>query len=71
MVVTLFLHLRTDVQVRTTSIRHGRQVLGEQTLDEMREMKTMRRRKIVMKELGFFLSQRALFISKLSWASAN
>jgi hypothetical protein len=33
---------------------HGRQVLGEKTLDEMRETKTMQQRKIVMKELGFF-----------------
>jgi hypothetical protein len=45
--------------------RPGRQVLGEKTLDEMRETKMMRRRKIVMKELGFFPSERALFISKL------
>jgi hypothetical protein len=29
-------------------------VLGGKTLDEMRKRKTMRRRKIVMKELGFF-----------------
>jgi hypothetical protein len=36
------------------SIGHGRQVLGEKTLDEMRKMKTMRWRKIVMKELRFF-----------------
>jgi hypothetical protein len=46
-------------------------VLDEKTLDEMRETKTMRGRKLVMKELGFFPSQRALFISKLSWASAR
>jgi hypothetical protein len=65
MAATPLLHLRTDVQVRTTSIGHGRQVLGEKTLDEMRETKTMQRRKIVMKEFGFFPSQRALFISKL------
>jgi hypothetical protein len=63
--VTPLLHLRADIQVQTTSIGHGRQVLGEKTLDEMREMKMMRRRKIVMKELGFFPSQRALFINKL------
>jgi hypothetical protein len=50
---------------------NGRQALGEETLDEMRKTKTMRQRKIVMKELGFFPSQRALFITKLSWASAN
>jgi hypothetical protein len=29
-------------------------VLGGKTLDEMRKRKMMRRRKIVMKELGFF-----------------
>jgi hypothetical protein len=29
-------------------------MLGEQTLDEMRKRKMMRRRKIVMKEFGFF-----------------
>jgi hypothetical protein len=71
MAATLLRHLRTDVQVRITSIGHGRQALGEETLDEMREKKMMRRRKIVMKELGVFPSQRALFITKLSWASAN
>jgi hypothetical protein len=43
----------------------GRQVLGEKTLDEMREKKMMRQRKIVMKELGFFPIQHALFISEL------
>jgi hypothetical protein len=42
MATTPLLHLRTDVQVRTTSINHERQALGEETLDEMREMKTMR-----------------------------
>jgi hypothetical protein len=39
--------------------------LGKKTLDEMREEKAMRWRKTVMKELGVFPSQRALFISKL------
>jgi hypothetical protein len=34
-------------------------------LDKMRKTKAMQRRKTVMKELGFFPSQRALFISKL------
>jgi hypothetical protein len=39
-------------------------VLGGKTLDEMRKRKMMRRRKIVMKELGFFtLAKHALFIS--------
>jgi hypothetical protein len=63
---TPLLHLRINVQARSTSIGHGRQMMGEKTLDEMRKMKTMRQRKIIMKELGFFsLSQHALFISKL------
>jgi hypothetical protein len=39
-------------------------MLGGKTLDEMRKM--MRRKKIVMKELGFFtLAKHALFISTL------
>jgi hypothetical protein len=39
-------------------------VLGEKTLDEARKRKMMRRRKIVMEELGFFtLAKHALFIS--------
>jgi hypothetical protein len=43
--------------VRTTSIGHGRQALGEETLDGMRKKKTMRRKKMAMNELGFFPSQ--------------
>jgi hypothetical protein len=40
-------------------------MLGGKTLDEMRKRKMMRRRKIVVKELGFFsLSQHTLFINK-------
>jgi hypothetical protein len=63
MAATSLLHWRIDIQARSTSIGHGRKVLGRKTLDEMRKM--MRRRKIVMKELGFFsLSQHALFISE-------
>jgi hypothetical protein len=39
-------------------------VLGGKPLDEVRKRKMMRRRKIVMKELGFFtLAKHALFIS--------
>jgi hypothetical protein len=34
--------------------RPWRQIRGKQTLDEMRKKKMMRRRKIVVKELGFF-----------------
>jgi hypothetical protein len=44
--------------------RPWKYVLGGKTLDEMRKRKMMQRRKIVMKELGFFtLAKRALFIS--------
>jgi hypothetical protein len=39
-------------------------MLEGKTLDELRKRKMMRRRKIVMKESGFSLSQHALFISK-------
>jgi hypothetical protein len=38
-------------------------MLGGKTLDEMRKRKMMRRRKIVMKELGFF-SKPTCFIYK-------
>jgi hypothetical protein len=39
-------------------------MLEGKTLDEMRKRKMMRRRKKLMKELGFFtLARRALFIS--------
>jgi hypothetical protein len=37
-------------------------VLGEKTLDEVRKRKMMRRRKIVMKELGFFSSPNMLYL---------
>jgi hypothetical protein len=41
-------------------------VLGGKTLNEVRKRKMMRRRKIVMKELGFLtLTKHALFISTL------
>jgi protein required for attachment to host cells len=41
-------------------------MLGGKTLGEMRKRKMMQRRKIVMKELGFFtLTKHALFISTL------
>jgi hypothetical protein len=46
-------------------------VFDGKTLDEMWEKKMMRRRKLVMKKLGFFPSQRTLFISNLSWASTK
>jgi hypothetical protein len=40
--------------MRTTSIGHGGQALEEETLDGVRKKKMMRRKKIVLKELGFF-----------------
>jgi hypothetical protein len=66
-----FIHLHASVQVCTAIIRHWGNVLGGKTLDEMWEKKMMRWRKLVLKGLGFFPSQSALFISNLSWASAS
>jgi hypothetical protein len=57
--------------MRTTSIGHGGQALEEETLDGVWKKKMMRQKKILMKELGFFPSQCALFITKLAWASVN
>jgi hypothetical protein len=37
-------------------------VLGEKTLDEVKKRKMMRRRKIVMKELGFLPSPSMLYL---------
>jgi hypothetical protein len=37
-------------------------VLGGKTLDEVKRKKTMRRRKIVMKELGFLPSPNMLYL---------
>jgi hypothetical protein len=68
------LHQHTGVQIGTTSIRHWKIALcgKEKTLDEMRRKKTMQRRKLIMKGLGFSLASRCtLFISNLSWALAN
>jgi hypothetical protein len=62
MAATSLLHRRTDIQARSTSIGHGRKVLGRKTLDEMRKRKMMRRRKIVIKELGFFPLANMLYL---------
>jgi hypothetical protein len=40
--------------VRATSIGHGGQALEEETLDGMMKKKTMKWKKVAMKELGFF-----------------
>jgi hypothetical protein len=37
----------------------------------MRKKEMMQRKKVAMKELGFFPSQGALFIIEISWASAK
>jgi hypothetical protein len=48
----------------STCIGHGDKRCEGKTLDGMRKKKMMRRRKILMKELGFFsLAKCALFIS--------
>jgi hypothetical protein len=69
--VTSLLLLHTGIQIGTASISHWEVALGGKTLDEMWRKKTMRRRKLVMKGLGFFPNRQPLFISKLSWASAS
>jgi hypothetical protein len=54
------LHRGTNVQMRFTCIGHGAKCLKEETLDEMKERKVMRRRKKLMTELGFFPRQACL-----------
>jgi hypothetical protein len=62
--VAPLLHWGADVQMRSTCISHGAKCWKEETLDEMKERKMMRRRKNLMTELGFFtLTKLALFIS--------
>jgi hypothetical protein len=51
--VALFLHRGTEVQVRSTCIGHGDKQQGQKTLDGLRKKKTMRRRKALVKGLGF------------------
>jgi hypothetical protein len=54
MTVPPFLHQRTGVKVDSTGICHWKVVLGgKKTLDEIWRKKTMRRRKLTMKGLGF------------------
>jgi hypothetical protein len=51
---TTFLYRGADIQTRSTCIGHGDKRCEGKTLDGMRKKKMMRRRKILMKELGFF-----------------
>jgi hypothetical protein len=61
---TPFLYRGANIQMRSTCIVHGDKRCEGKTLDGMRKKKMIRRRKILMKELGFFtLAIRALFIS--------
>jgi hypothetical protein len=63
-VATPFLYWGTDTQMRSTCIGHGDKRCEGKTLDGTRKKMMMRRRKILMKELGFFtLAIRDLFIS--------
>jgi hypothetical protein len=65
-----FLHRGADVQARSTCIGHGDKRCERKSLDGIRKKKMMRRRKELMKELGFFtLAKPALFIS--TWASGG
>jgi hypothetical protein len=59
-----FLHQGADVQARFTCIGYGDSRQEQKTLDGVRKKETMRRRKALMKELGFYtLAKSALFIS--------
>jgi hypothetical protein len=63
-VIALFLHWGANVQARFNCIGHGDRCQERKTLDGVRKKETMRQRKALMKELGFFtLAKRALFIS--------
>jgi hypothetical protein len=59
-----FLHQGADVQARFTCIGHGGKHHGQKTLDGVRTKKTMRRRKALMKELGFFYPGQVCFICR-------
>jgi hypothetical protein len=59
--VTLFLHRGADIQARSTGIGHEATGWKEETLDEMKEQKMMRRRKKLIRV--FTLAKHALFIS--------
>jgi hypothetical protein len=48
-----FLHWGADVQARFICIGHGDRSQERKTLDGVRKKETMRRRKALMKELGF------------------
>jgi hypothetical protein len=67
------LHQHTGVKVDSTGICHWKVVLGgNKTLDEIWRKKTMWRRKLAMKGLGFSLaSWHTLYIINLSWAFMN
>jgi hypothetical protein len=50
---TPFLYRGANIQMLSTRISHGDKRCEGKTLDGMRKKKMMRRRKILMKELGF------------------
>jgi hypothetical protein len=59
------LHRRIGVKIDSTSIRHWKDVFGgNKTLDEIWMEKTMRRRELTMKGLGFSPGKLAYFIYK-------
>jgi hypothetical protein len=59
---TLFLHWSTDVQARFTRIGHGDRWWKEETLDELKRKKKMRRKEKLMTGLGFLPSPGVLYL---------
>jgi hypothetical protein len=59
---TPFHHWGADVQTRSTCIGHEDKRGKEETLDEMKKRKMMRRRKKLMIELGFLPSPNVLYL---------
>jgi hypothetical protein len=59
---TPFLHWGTDVQARSTHIGHGDRCWKEETLDELKRKKMMRRKEKLMTGLGFLPSPDVLYL---------
>jgi hypothetical protein len=59
---TPFLHWGIDVQARSIRIGHGDRCWKEETLDELKRKKMMRRKEKLMTGLGFFPSLDVLYL---------
>jgi hypothetical protein len=64
--VAPFLYWGIDSQTRSTCIDHEDKRCEGKTLDGMRKKKMMRRRKILIKELGFFTLAKCALLTSTS-----